>query len=76
MTQTAYLLLSGTLFATVAVAHLARLVFGWSILVDTEVVPMWVSWLGLLIPGGLAVWAGVILMGLPKKPMVPTTKGK
>jgi hypothetical protein len=57
MQDRAYFAASGVLFALVAVAHLARLVFGWSILVDTEVVPMWVSWVGVLITGGLAAWA-------------------
>jgi hypothetical protein len=52
-----YCVVTGALFAIVALAHLARLAFGWSIYVDTQVVPMWVSVLGLVIPGGLAVWA-------------------
>ena len=57
VTAKLYLIISGILFAMVAVAHLARLLFGWTILVDTEIVPMWVSWVGFLVPGGLSVWA-------------------
>ena len=57
MNHNAYYIVSGTLFAIVALAHLARLTFGWSIYVDSHVVPMWVSVLGSVIPGGLAVWA-------------------
>lgn len=53
----AYCVVTGTLFVVVALAHLARLVFGWAIHVDTQVVPMWVSILGFVIPGGLSVWA-------------------
>ena len=57
MKHKAYCIVTGALFAIVALAHLARLAFGWSIYVETEVVPMWVSVLGIVIPGGLAVWA-------------------
>lgn len=57
MHSKAYCLLSGALFAIVAVAHLFRLLLGWQILVDGTSVPMWVSWLGLAVPGALAVWA-------------------
>lgn len=57
MKHKAYYVITGALFAIVALAHLARLAFGWSIYVDTQVVPMWVSVLGLIISGGLAVWA-------------------
>lgn len=57
MKHKAYCVVTGALFAIVALAHLARLAFGWSIYVDTQVVPMWVSVLGFVIPGGLAVWA-------------------
>lgn len=60
MHRRAYYLLSGTLFAVVALAHLARLVSGWQILVDGTDIPLWVSWLGLAIPGALAVWAFVL----------------
>jgi len=52
-----YFLISGTLFAVVALAHLLRLVLGWQILVNGTDIPMWVSWLGLAVPGALALWA-------------------
>jgi hypothetical protein len=51
------LILSGGLFAIVALAHLCRLVFAWRIVVDDALIPMWVSWVGLVIPGALALWA-------------------
>ncbi|MDH3304789.1 MAG: hypothetical protein OEM50_03910 [Gammaproteobacteria bacterium] len=52
-----YCVVSGTLFALVALAHLLRIVYGMSIQVDDYVVPMLVSWVALIIPGALAVWA-------------------
>ena len=52
-----YCVISGTLFALVALAHLLRIVYGMSVQVDEYVVPMLVSWIGFIVPGVLAVWA-------------------
>ena len=57
MQHKAYYLISGILFSVVAFAHLARLVFGWQVLVGGMEIPMWVSWFGLAVPGALAAWA-------------------
>jgi len=56
MHHRAYCGISATLFTVVALAHLMRLVNGWSFEIETFVVPMWVSLIGLLGPGTLAVW--------------------
>ena len=47
--------IAGVLFALVALAHLARLVAGWEILVNGFAVPMWISVVGVLVPGVLSV---------------------
>jgi hypothetical protein len=52
-----YCLVSGVLFALVALAHLLRILYGMSVQVDQMDVPMFVSWIGLVVPGALAVWA-------------------
>ena len=52
-----YCIVSGTLFALVALAHLLRIVYGMSVQIDEYVVPMLVSWIALIVPGALAVWA-------------------
>lgn len=52
-----YCLVSGVLFSLVALAHLLRIVYGVSIVVDDVAVPMLVSWIGLLVPAVLAAWA-------------------
>jgi len=52
-----YCTVSGVLFSLVALAHLLRIVYGMSIQVDDYAVPMLVSWVGLLVPAGLAFWA-------------------
>ena len=49
-------------FALVAGVHLARIALGWHVIVGESVVavggtsiPMWVSYLGVVVAGGLAV---------------------
>lgn len=43
------------IFALIAIVHVLRLVFGWEVTLNAAVVPMWVSVIGLLIAGALAV---------------------
>lgn len=52
-----YLLVSGLVFAVVAVLHLLRVVNGWSFQLGPLDLPMAVSWLGAIVPGILSVWA-------------------
>jgi hypothetical protein len=52
-----YCAVSGGLFSLVALGHLLRIVYGMSIQVDEYVVPMFVSWVGFVVPAGLAFWA-------------------
>ena len=52
-----YCIFSGILFALVALAHLFRVVYSVSVQVDGSELPMFVSWVGFVIPAGLAVWA-------------------
>jgi hypothetical protein len=53
MDQKTFVLLAGVVFAIVALAHLLRIVMGWPIVIDTWTVPMWLSWIALVIAGGL-----------------------
>jgi hypothetical protein len=52
----AYSKISGTIFTLVSLAHLMRLFYGWPAEVDGLAVPMFASWMGFLVPGGLAIW--------------------
>jgi hypothetical protein len=52
-----YLLISGVLFCFVAILHFLRVISGWELLVGPWSVPMWVSWVGTVVPGVLSVWA-------------------
>lgn len=58
-----YCLVSGTLFTLVAVAHLLRIIYGMSVLVDAYEVPMLVSWIGFALPAVLATWAFALSRG-------------
>ena len=51
-----YCRVSSLLFTIVAFAHLARLIYGWSIQVDGVTIPLFVSLFGSVVPGGLAYW--------------------
>lgn len=57
MEHSRYCVISGLLFALVAVGHLLRVTNGWPAQVNGMAIPMWVSWLGTIGPAALAVWA-------------------
>ena len=52
-----YLALSGCLWGLIALLHLLRLLQGWPATVATWSLPLWVSLIGVAVPGSLAVWA-------------------
>ena len=56
MKTKAYLIVSTFIFAVVAVVHLIRLTLGWSVLLGTWSVPLWVSMLAVLISASVAIW--------------------
>ncbi len=54
MTHKDYILASGVIFAFVAGAHVLRLIYGWHVTVNGFAVPMWASWIALILAGYLA----------------------
>ena len=48
-------------FLLVCFAHVHRLLFGWEVLIDGKVIPIWTSVAGMLISGSLAflLWKDV-----------------
>ncbi len=52
-----YALVSGFLFAVIALAHVFRLVAQVPWQVASSQIPYWVSALAVLVAGGLAIWA-------------------
>ena len=57
MSPRAYLIISGTIFGIVAILHSLRVVNSWALVLGPWSAPMWVSWLGTLVPAVLCVWA-------------------
>jgi len=49
-----YITGSAVVFLVVAIAHLLRVIFGWQVEIGGLGIPLWVSWLGLLVAGALA----------------------
>jgi len=45
---------AGAIFALIALVHLVRIYFGWSIVIDNWSIPIWISWIGFVVAGGLA----------------------
>jgi hypothetical protein len=54
MSRRAYLLATAIVFSLVALLHLTRIVFGWSAVIGGWSVPMWLSWIALVVTGALA----------------------
>jgi hypothetical protein len=46
--------MTAMLFLAVAIAHLLRIIFGWSAEIGGWSIPFWVSWLALFATGALA----------------------
>ena len=61
MSQRAFIGVSGTIFAVIAVLHLLRALYGWPAQIGLLVVPTWVSWVSLLVAGYLAISALILL---------------
>ncbi len=58
-----YCVVSGVLFSLVALAHLLRIVYGLSIQVEDVAIPILASWIGLIVPAALSIWAFRITRG-------------
>jgi len=59
--QRRYLVISATVFAVVATAHLVRAIKAWPITIGPWNVPMDISWLGAVAAAALSLWAIVLL---------------
>lgn len=50
------LIVAGIVFALVALMHLSRLYFRYSIIVGATEIPIWVNVIGLIISAALSFW--------------------
>ena len=54
MTQKNFCMVAGIIFLLMTLLHIARLLFGWQVAVGNAVMPMWISWIALVIAAYLA----------------------
>jgi hypothetical protein len=54
MNQKTFSIVAGVIFAVVALVHLVRIYMDWPIVIGDWSVPIWLSWIALIVAGGLA----------------------
>ena len=57
MDQKTYNITTAALFLIIALLHLLRVIFGWPAQIGGLDIPLWASWLALIVSGALA-WFG------------------
>ena len=57
MGRKTFCMLAGIIFTLVALFHLVRIYMDWPVMIADWSVPKWVSWVGLIVAGGLAILA-------------------
>ena len=62
----AYLVVTRTLFALIALFHLTRVLTHSSAVIGGWVAPIWVSGLGFVVAGALSVWSAQLSRRLPQ----------
>ncbi len=55
MDAKAFSLVAGVIFALVALFHLVRIFMELTVIIGDCPIPMWVSWIALVVAGGLAL---------------------
>ncbi|MBI4122850.1 MAG: hypothetical protein HY458_00600 [Parcubacteria group bacterium] len=53
MNQKTFSLVAGIIFLAIAVLHLTRILMGWEAIIAGWQVPVWVSWVGVVVAGYL-----------------------
>ena len=61
----AYLLITSVIFGVVAIVHTLRLALHWPLVIAGWEVPIWVSVIGVIVPGALSAWALRLRGGTP-----------
>ena len=54
MSEKTFVAVAAVIFGLVALLHLFRIGMGWSIIIDAWTVPMWLSWIALVVAGALS----------------------
>jgi len=61
MSQKSYYSTTGAIFLIITALHLLRVLNGWEVSISTFIVPMWISWVAVVLAGYLSY------QGLKKK---------
>ena len=56
MSEKTFATIATVIFGLVAFLHLLRIAMSWSITIETWTVPMWFSWIGLVVAGVLSYY--------------------
>jgi len=64
--QQIFSVVASIIFASVAVAHIWRLATGTVILIAAQPVPVWISWVGLVVTAALAFFGFWLAFEKPK----------
>lgn len=54
MNQKTFLGITGVLFLLMTILHVARIIFGWNAIIGGWVIPLWVSWIAIVLAGFLS----------------------
>ena len=57
MTEKLYLIISGVIFALIALFHLMRIMFHWSAMVGAWTIPFSISLIAIMVAAILTIWA-------------------
>ena len=57
MKQRGFNKLTGVIFAVIAVLHLLRVIYSWDAQIGTFAIPIWLSWIALVVSGFLSYTA-------------------
>ena len=52
-----YVVVSGSIFGVVAVAHAVRALYEWPVQIGSLDISVWVSWVAMVVTGSLCAWA-------------------
>ena len=56
MNRKSYFLVTATVFSVISILHLFRIVLGWEAVVGSWSIPMWLSWVAMIVTAVLAYY--------------------
>jgi hypothetical protein len=62
MSQKTFTIIASVIFGVVALFHVLRIFFGWPAVIGSWTVPMRLSWIGLVVAGGLSYFGINLVM--------------